>query len=253
MTPNPRDQDQSWIFNGSAENEADLKPLCQQIEAQFQLPTNRRLCRYFARFDDTWLLQCIGENFRGVHIPYSARRISPELQRHFFHEQIGFSSNVTFEETIAFDNLIYIRASTCADKTGFVTTYAHELQHFVQHGTMPRLWTVNNALYGNLKRLEPSSIATDVPSEREANIVSKQVAEVVCGVEEVRRFAEDRVSFMGRMSEGDEKARWEFFRDVPTSIKYDYQADTLRLVEKYKAVLDFGIDLNQPEWWSGRL
>src|SRR5271155_4716300 len=92
----------------------------------------------------------------------------------------------------AFDNLIYIRHSTCLDlNTGFVTTYAHELQHFIQHGTMPRLHSVNDVLYHNLRRLEPSSIVTDVPSEREANIVSKRVAEKICGVEDVRRFAEE--------------------------------------------------------------
>lgn len=240
-------KDRSWLFNGSVENEAKLKPLCQEVEAQFHFPA-RRLCRYFATTEDAWLRQLIGKNFRGVHIPYSGRQVSPELQRHFFHE-VGLSTNLTFKDTIAFDNLIYIRPGTCADKTGFVTTYAHELQHFVQHGTTPRLWAANNVLYGDLKRLEPSSIATDVPSEREANIVSKRVAEIVCGVEEVKKFAEERVNFMSQSGEYDERARWVFFRDVPSSIEYDYLADTRRLVEKYKTVLDFGIDMNEPEWW----
>src|SRR5271156_6892805 len=140
--------------------------------------------------------------------------------------------------------------------TGFVTTYAHELQHFIQHGTMPRLHSVNDVLYHNLRRLEPSSIVTDVPSEREANIVSKRVAEKICGVEDVRRFAEERIAVMEKAGEQDkaarsEKARWIFFRDAPA--EYDYLADTLRLVEKYKKVLPFGMDVNQPEWWIGAI
>jgi uncharacterized protein (DUF1697 family) len=101
---------------------------------------------------------------------------------------------------------------------------------------------------------EPSTIATDIPSEREANIVSKRVAEIVCGVEDVRRFAEERIAVMEKAGEQDEDARkerdrWIFFREVPSSTKYDYVADTVRLVEKYKTVLDFGIDVHQPEWW----
>jgi hypothetical protein len=159
----------------------------------------------------------------------------------------------------AFDNMIYIRHSTCLDlNTGFVTTYAHELQHFVQHGTMPRLLAVNKVLYdslkNSLKNFEPKAIPTDVPSEREANIISKRVAEIICGVEDVRRFAEERVAVMERAGEQDkaardEKARWIFFRDVPSSTEYDYLADTLRLVEINKTKMNFGIDVNQPEWW----
>jgi hypothetical protein len=244
-------QAESWLFNGSVENETKLKPLCQQVETHFQLPA-RRLCRYFATTEDVWLIRIIGKNYRGVHIPYAARQISPDLQQCFFHRLTGFPTNVTFENTIAFDNLIYIRASTCADlNTGFVTTYAHELQHFVQHGTMPRLLTVNKVLYDNLKKFEPNTIPTDVPSEREANIVSKRVAEKICGVEDVRRFAEERVAVMEKAGEHDERDRWIFFRDVPSSTDPTYLADTLRLVEKYKTVLDFGIDVNQPEWWLG--
>jgi hypothetical protein len=113
------------------------------------------------------------------------------------------------------------------------------------------LAAANSVLYPNLKRFEPSVIPIDVPFEREANIVSKRVAEIVCGVEDVRRFAEERVAVMEQAGEHDERDRWIFFRDVPSSTKYDMLADTLRLVEKYKTVLDFKMDVNQPEWWLG--
>ena len=101
----------------------------------------------------------------------------------------------------------------------------------------------------NLKRLEPKSIPTGIPCEKEANIISKRVAEIVCGVEDVRRFAEERVAVMEKAGEHDERDRWIFFRDVPSSTDSTYLTDTLRLVEKYKTVLDFGMDVNQPEWW----
>src|ERR1700735_4127428 len=88
----------SWNFNGSVENEARLKPLWEQVEAHVQLPA-RCLCRYFATSEDVWLLQRFGKNFRGVHITYAGRNISPDVQRCFYHQQVGFPTNVTFEET----------------------------------------------------------------------------------------------------------------------------------------------------------
>lgn len=114
---------------------------------------------------------------------------------------------------------------------------------------MPRVWAVNDVLYQNLKTFEKKAIATDVPNERDANITSKRIAEIVCGSEAVKAFAEKQVRLMEEAGEQDEGARWIFFRDVPASEKYDYLADTLRLVETYKNVLDFGIDVDQPEWW----
>jgi hypothetical protein len=237
-------QDRSWLFNGSVENETRLKPLCQQVEARFNLPA-RRLCRYFATSEDCDFLSN-RLHYRGFQVPYSQRELLPKYLFHCFF--------LPFEETPAqavqaFDNLIYIRHSTCADTTGFVITYAHELQHFVQHATMPRLLVVNEVLRQNLKPFEPTAITTDIPSEREANIVSKRAAEIVCGVEDVRRFAEERVAVMEKAGEQDEKARWIFFRDVPSSTEYDYLADTLRLVEKWKTKIDFGMDVTQPDWW----
>ena len=239
----PKPSDRSWLFNGSVENEATLKPLCQQIEKYFQLPA-RRLCRYFAAVEDPALRRntnlSLGTHYRGFHALYSKREYLPQyLSRCLFRP----FDETPAEAVQAFDNLIYIRHSTCADTTGFVTTYAHELQHFVQHGNTPWLCSLNDVLARNLKRLEPSAIATDVPDEREANIVSKRVAEIVCGVGDVRRFAEERIAVMEKAGEQDEKDRWIFFREVPSSTKYDFPADTMRLVEKYKTKLNFGIDV----------
>jgi hypothetical protein len=40
---------ESWNFNGSVENEARLKPLCQQVEARFNLPSRRLPCYSVSR------------------------------------------------------------------------------------------------------------------------------------------------------------------------------------------------------------
>jgi len=244
--------DRSWNFNHSATKEATLKPLCERAEAQFQLP-NARLCRYFADSDDPYLIQMHGANFRGFHVPYSACTVLPEYLLHCFFHPVDFSEDVKFEDTIAFDNLIYIRHCTCADNTGLVTTYAHELQHVVQRSNTPRLLAANQVLYHNLKTFEPATVATDIPSERDANIVSKRVAEIVCGTEAVRVFAEEQIRLMHGAGEHEQEARWIFFRDVPSSTQYGLLEATLPLVEKYKKVLDFEMDVDQPQWWVGPL
>lgn len=229
----PEPSDRSWNFNGSAENESTFKPLCQQVEKNFLLPA-RRLCRYFATADDAYLRTRYGTYFRGFHVPVLGSGDLPEdLRRCFFHPPEDIPESATFDEQIAFDNLIYIRHSTCADATSLVTTYAHESQHFVQHGNAPRLLAVNEALRKKLKTFEPTAIASDIPSEKEANIKSKQVAELVCGSEAVRVFAEEQTRLMEQAGEQDERARWVFFRDVPSSTKYDLLEETLLLVERW--------------------
>ncbi len=249
--PEMESQDRSWRFNGLVENENRLKPLCQEIEKHFQLPP-LRLCRYFAAVEDPELRN-IGKHYRGFHAPYPTDEHREPLPIHLYRCFFRPLAETAPEAVRAFDNLIYIRASTCAETIGFVTTYAHELQHFVQYGTLPRLHFVNDVLYHNLKTFEKKAITTDIPNGREANIISKRVAEVLCGSEEVHAFAENQIKVMEEAGEVDERARWIFFRDVSPLAEYDYLAHTLEVVEKYKTVLDFGIDVNQPEWWLGPL
>jgi len=252
-------QSSGWDFNYSEENEVRLKPLCLEVEKHFHFPA-RRLYRYFARTEDRYMVgppMALGEYYRGFHVPISSRHVLPTyLLECFFHPLENFTGVAlddmpSFEQMVAFDNLIFIRDRTCFDPTGFVTTYAHELQHFMQYGHTPKLAIVNSDLYFNMNKFAPDSMVTDVPNEREANIVSKRIAEAICGAAAVRAFAEERIRFMEKVSEPDQRARWIFFRDVPASTEYDFPAETIPLVEKYKGQIDFSIDVNRPEWWLG--
>lgn len=49
----------------------------------------------------------------------------------------------------------------------------------------------------------------------------------------------------------EEKDRWIFFRDVPSSNTSHFVEDTLGMVEEYKTRIDFGMDTDKPEWWIG--
>ena len=160
------------------------------------------------------------------------------------------SYGLPFDETIAFDNLIYIRENTCRDVTGFVSTYAHELQHFVQHGFTPKLSKVNSILYYNLKTVKADATAIDVPHEREANIVSKRITERICGSGALEKFVAEQLKIMEQCGDGEQKTRWLFYRDVPSSTPYDLAEETVKLVDKYRDSIDFETDTIKPEWWK---
>ena len=237
-----------WDFSGSVANEVNLRPLCEQVEQRFSLPP-RRLYRYFASSDDDDLRRRNGVHYRGFHLPESLKGELPHyLSSCFFHALEDTADGSVPPNKVAFDNMIYIRHTTCADRTGLVETYAHELQHFVQHGRTPLLLAVNQILCRELRNVEPTATVTDIPSEREAIIVSKQVAEDVCGVEAVREFAEKQVCLMDELGNAEQRARWVFFRDVPSS---NFLKDTLLFVEKYNGKIVFPKYVSQPEWWKG--
>jgi hypothetical protein len=242
--------DRAWNFDGSTENDGILRPVCLQVESHFSLPP-KRLWRYFATSDDshmqTWM--GLGEHYRGFHIPFSGRSVLPHyLLYGFFHP---LQSGMTYEDSIAFDNLIYIRQSTCSDlPVGFVTAYAHELQHFVQYGRTPKLWDVNRNLYHSIGAFEPNMIPSEIPSERDADITAKRIAEQVCGVEATNQFAEQQIQSMENCGASVQKARWVFFRNVPSATHYDLVRETLPFIDKYQGRIDFGVDTKQPEWWN---
>jgi hypothetical protein len=194
----------------------------------------------------------LGEHYRGFHIPRSGRGVLPLYLLHGFFHPLELA--LSYEDSIAFDNLIYIRQSTCLDlPVGFVTAYAHELQHFVQYGRTPRLWEVNRNLYHSLGGLDRNVIPSEIPTERDADITAKQVTEKVCGVEATNQFAERQIESMENCEDAVQKARWVFFRNVPSTIQYDLLQETLPFIDKYKGRIDFGIDTAQPDWWMGDL
>jgi len=215
-------RDSYWNFNGSATNESILKPLCQQAEEIVKIP-NRKLCRYFATEDDPALHE-LGPYYSGFQAPAS-------IKWPWYLEN----------ERSSFDYLIYIRKATCLDPTGCTITYVHELRHVIQHDLYPRLLEINRTLRRELPDFKPDASEADLPTEADANIISKRVAELVCGVDAVRKFAEDRVMAMRAAGANDQKAKWEFFLNTPSSTTYDPLAATLDAVAEYKSRIDFGL------------
>jgi hypothetical protein len=220
-----------WNFNGSAAHELGLKPLCQQVDKHF---SDCKLYRYFAATDDPLLALDLGQYYRGFQAAAST-------EWPYYLE----------EKRRSFDYLVYIRQSTCIDPTGCTLTYAHELQHIVQHRLYPKLLEINRVLRRDLPDFMPTATEVDLPTEVDANITSKRIAEIVCGADAVRRYAGGQLRLMDATGAANQKAKWEFLLNTPSSTTYEPLVPTLEAVKKYKGRINFGMDVERSEWWLG--
>jgi hypothetical protein len=102
---------------------------------------------------------------------------------------------------------------------------------------------MNRVLRKNLRIWDSTATEIDIPAERDANIASKRVAEVACGVKAVGIFAEEQIRLMEHEGATDQVKRLKFFRDISSC---DLQAETLALAQKHKkSLVDLGIDVDQ--------
>ena len=188
-------------------------------------------------FTDT----CGATDARGVHTLVRGSGTLPDyISRH------------VFVETEFVDSLIYIPGTTSrADTFLFVATLAHELQHFVQSCVSPNAGWVNSVLYDYLSTWEPgkNQETWDIPAERDAIKVSKQVAESVLGLTAVK------ASVGSLIVNGPQRKEWEFFRDLMPAAPFDWIMETDRLVQRYREKLlsikdrPPSLDLSKADWW----
>lgn len=217
----------------------------EEVFRQFDLPNYRLLCC----FDDeehSWLADQWGLHFQGASTPVISSGILPD-----FVNEVLFDSG-----GIAFDFLIYLPGRTChADETLFVVTFAHELQHYLQWANTRKLWKVGYILYWNLTTFDAVRgwRPWDVPTEREAMVASKRVAEQIFGKEKVKEFVEKKTS-----ADEHDKQEWQVFGGLASTGDYDLLAETKPFVENYRDQLiglthsdteDVKVDFSKPDWW----
>jgi hypothetical protein len=131
--------------------------------------------------------------------------------------------------TDGFEDFIYLHGSTCSKDVALAMTFAHELQHFGQHGQVRPLWAANTLAFQTLLHMgrrdfESLGIrACDIPHEREARIVAKQVAEHLFGSLAVGQH------IAAKMKENvtdQDAADWSCIQDIVTAAPYDLAAET---------------------------
>jgi hypothetical protein len=166
-------------------------------------------------------------------------RFPPYIERLFFDSSGG----------LAFDNVIYLRGSTCTTGTGAVITFAHELQHFMQCENAHKVYVANTLLYKHLPSFEPGHATNpwDIPHEQDAMMVSKRVAEAVVGPDAVSSHA------VSRIAAEDDVLYWKYFQGLSRPASFDLLEQTIPWVDKYRAQLlrlqQSEVDFSKPEWW----
>lgn len=126
---------------------------------------------------------------------------------------------------IAFSDFIYLHGSTCSSELGLTMTLAHEAQHAFQHGNTPSLWAANT-LVPNLPKPVINALGLtwcDIPVEREARIVAKQIAERQFGTESVTQYIDAKIA--EPITETD-AADWECIKRLDSSDHYDLALET---------------------------
>jgi hypothetical protein len=132
-----------------------------------------------------------------------------------------------------FDHLIYLHGTTCADATGLVMTFSHELQHFAQYGFRRELWAVGRLIHNLPKEIIDSFGLNwpDIPHEREARIVAKRAAIELCGSDAVKQYVERKIREGNSTMEVED---WQFSLRLDPSITYDLAGETKRIFQRLK-------------------
>jgi hypothetical protein len=123
---------------------------------------------------------------------------------------------------------------------GLTMTFAHELQHFIQHVTKLKLWAESRLI----RKLPKPVIDAldlkwgDVPHEHEARLVAKRTAEDLFGTEKMGQYIEAKIN---QPVEENDRADWKFIRGLVTSTPYDLASETRLLFSRltgYRQELD---------------
>src|SRR5262249_53629348 len=150
-----------------------------------KLPEARLLCFFD---DEDWSKFKAGRATRGLYSPVNDDLL--EAAPEYVQEQLVMSTPSGLRVN-AFDHFIYLHCSTCKDPRGLTMTFAHELHHFLQYMNTPLLWAAGS-LIPQLKETTLETLGwkdwADVPHEREARIIAKQVAADILGVDAVQEF-----------------------------------------------------------------
>ncbi len=223
---------------------ADWERRCREVLQHFNLPDRRLLCGFDEEKSD-WFQSIGHRDARGLHCLTQGSGLWPDFLESRRYEGA----------TAAFDSLVYIPMVPPTDAPFvFVVTFAHELQHFVQYWTEPRISLANNLFYENLSMLDPSIPSYEtwhVPTERDAMIKSKQVA--------VSLFKQEGVQgeLRSLMSNDNVGKEWEYFQGLSSSATRNLRDETDHLVKQYqneilahRSIWPPGIDFTTNDWWK---
>jgi hypothetical protein len=188
-------------------------------ELRDQLPNETLLC--FLDDEDWKAARRAAGPGRGFYTP--ARDLNKWPHRPQYVEDALLKNGV-----VTYQNFIYLFGSTCSVHEGLAMTLAHELQHFIQHGSSKTAWamgTIASSLLIGLAMRQVNEIGVnswcDVPIERHAWTTGKRVAEAVLGRDAVRKYIDTRIAAARSVDLAD----WKFVREIDASQALDFDAE----------------------------
>ncbi len=243
------------VKSGDEGTKVRREAAAQRVLAYFgrSLPPTRLLC--FLDDDDPPLLkrQRGGAANRGFYGPIHGNTPLNDLPEYVV-SCILIDDGVSIPFPRVTDDLVYLYGSTCANDAGLTMTLSHELQHAIQHANLRKVWAANSLVPGLSKSVVDALKLkwTDIPTEREARIVSKRVAVSLFGSQRVEQHIRERIA--ERVTESD-AADWQFIRTLMTSSPAYLVAETKLLFVRLKgyrseleAVLQEKKNANNPDF-----
>jgi hypothetical protein len=208
-----------------AEEEAICTERCASVQrvldaCEFNHLPELKLLAFFDDTDDQDFMNEYGTDNRGLFFPAKSctSQFPPRFAKLLFVQSPDRSLVCSAGRNYFYDGFIYLYGSTCVDPTALAMTFAHELQHFVQFGRDRSLWAANTIL----SRISGINI-TKLPYEREARIVSKRVAEKLCGVDIVHQYILRKIGDAGACEEVKD---WQLIERLDSSTPYDLENET---------------------------
>ncbi len=192
-------------------------------------------CRLLCFFDDEDCQEfklIMGQGNRAFHTPITDNTPFAGWPE-YITESIFVDDPASFLFKRMFDHVIYLHGSTCADLVGMTMSFAHELQHVIQHVTVPKL-LVANGLFRHLPKTLLQSVEfqwADIPTEREARAVAKRIAVSLHGSEAVSELLKQRAS---TTNDPIELADLRFIQELDTSTPYLLEDETIALFARFK-------------------
>lgn len=192
--------------------------------------------RLIAFFDDEdWqpFKDHAGEENRGFYRPIKEKTFQWPIWPDYVMQCIFVDDPSSFLLKQAFDHVIYVHGSTCADEVGLIMTFSHELQHFIQYGFNRKLWA-ENLLLPNLPKdvIDITELNwPDIPTEREARIVAKRAGIRLCGADAVKQYIDRRICESITPKNVED---WRFLQQVDPLIPYDLASETKHIFQRLK-------------------
>lgn len=205
--------------------------LAERVIAAFGHPLPElRMLIYLDESDCQDLRIDIGAANRGLHFPVkesTVRQIRVPMPMYLLLNEQFTDGVVTF----AYNNAIYIHDSTCSNEVALTMNLAHEFQHFMQYGFKRQAWAANT-LAMNLSKQTFRTLGftwADIATEHEARIVSKRIAERICGEERVREYIDLRRNQAANAADADD---WAFIQTIDAYREFDLERETQRMYRR---------------------